>query len=245
MGQLEGKSIIITGAAQGMGAIHARRCVEEGARVVLTDLQVEEGEKQAAALGEAAIFLEQDITVEADWDRVVKTAVERFGRLDGLVNNAAIWWTESILDEKADRLRKMLEVNVIGTFHGMRKVVPAMRASGGGSIVNLSSIAGTRGIPGHGSYGASKWAVRGLSKVAATEFGQWKIRVNTIHPGAIEGTGMFLIPESEHATLFAEQPLQRPGRREEVSGLLIFLLSDQSSYVTGHEHVVDGGRTVW
>ncbi len=245
MGQLEGKSIIITGAAQGMGAIHARRCVEEGARVVLTDLQVEEGEKQAAALGDAAIFVEQDITSESDWDRVVAAAQDHAGRLDGLVNNAAIWWTEAIMDETADQLRKMLEVNVIGTFHGMRKVVPAMRDSGGGSIVNLSSIAGTRGIPEHGSYGASKWAVRGLSKVAATELGQWNIRVNTIHPGAIEGTGMFLVPESEHAELFVTQPLQRPGRREEVSGLLIFLLSDQSSYVTGHEHVVDGGRTVW
>ncbi len=245
MGQLEGKSIIITGAAQGMGAVHARRCVEEGARVVLTDLQVEEGEKQAAALGDAAIFVEQDITSESDWDRVVAAAQDHAGRLDGLVNNAAIWWTEAIMDETADQLRKMLEVNVIGTFHGMRKVVPAMRDSGGGSIVNLSSIAGTRGIPEHGSYGASKWAVRGLSKVAATELGQWNIRVNTIHPGAIEGTGMFLVPESEHAELFVTQPLQRPGRREEVSGLLIFLLSDQSSYVTGHEHVVDGGRTVW
>jgi 3alpha(or 20beta)-hydroxysteroid dehydrogenase len=245
MGQLEGKSVIITGASQGMGAIHARRCVEEGARVLLTDLQVEEGEKQAASLGDAAVFVEQDITSEDDWDRIVATAVDRFGRLDGLVNNAAIWWTKAIVDEDGDKFRKMLEVNVLGTFFGMQKVVPAMRDSGGGSIVNLSSIAGTRGIPEHGSYGASKWAVRGLSKVAATEFGQWNIRVNTIHPGAIEGTGMFSIPESEHEEIFAEQPLQRPGRREEVSGLLLFLLSDQSSYVTGHEHVVDGGRTVW
>jgi 3alpha(or 20beta)-hydroxysteroid dehydrogenase len=211
----------------------------------LTDLQVEAGEKAAAELGEAAVFVEQDITVPADWDRVVETAIDRFGRLDGLVNNAAIWWTEPIMSEGADRLRKMLEVNVVGTFHGMQKVVPAMRETGGGSIVNLSSIAGTRGIPEHGAYGASKWAVRGLSKVAAAEFGQWNIRVNTIHPGAIEGTGMFLIPEADFEELFAEQPLRRPGRREEVSGLLIFLLSDQSSYVTGHEHVIDGGRTVW
>ncbi len=108
MGQLEGKTIIITGAAQGMGAVHARRCVEEGARIVLTDLQVEEGEKQAASLGDSAVFVEQDITSETDWDRVVATAVDRFGRLDGLVNNAAIWWTEAIVDEDADKLRKML-----------------------------------------------------------------------------------------------------------------------------------------
>jgi 3alpha(or 20beta)-hydroxysteroid dehydrogenase len=245
MGQLEGKSIIITGAAQGMGAVHARRCVEEGAQIVVTDLQTGPGEELARDLGDDAVFVEQDITNEMDWDRVVEVALERFGRLDGLVNNAAIWWTSPILEEEPERLRKMLEVNVLGTWWGMRKVVPAMRDAGGGSIVNLSSIAGTRGIPEHGSYGASKWAVRGLSKVAATEFGQWNIRVNTIHPGAIEGTGMFSIPESEHEEIFAEQPLQRPGRREEVSGLLLFLLSDQSSYVTGHEHVVDGGRTVW
>ena len=245
MGQLDGKSIIITGAAQGMGAVHVRRCVEEGARVVLTDLQTGPGRKLVEELGESTIFVEQDITVEADWDRVVDAALDRFGRLDGLVNNAAVWWTESILTEDVDRLRQMLEVNVIGSWWGMRKVVPAMRQGGGGSIVNISSIAGTRGIPEHGSYGASKWAVRGLSKVAANEFGQWEIRVNTVHPGAIEGTGMFQIPESEFETLFATQPLARPGRREEVSGLVLFLLSDASSYITGHEHVVDGGRTVW
>ncbi len=167
MGQLDGKSIIITGAAQGMGAIHARRCVEEGARVVLTDLQAEEGEKLAAELGDAAIFVQQDITSESDWDRVVETATSSHGQLDGLVNNAAIWWTKPVVEEDAAKFLKMLEVNVIGTWQGMRKVVPAMREAGGGSIVNLSSIAGTRGIPEHAAYGASKWAVRGLSKVAA------------------------------------------------------------------------------
>ncbi len=245
MGQLDGKSIIITGAAQGMGASHARRCVEEGARVVLTDLQVEPGEKLAAELGESALFVEQDVVSEADWARVVDSTTERFGRLDGLVNNAAIWWTKKILEESPERLRKMFDVNVVGTFNGMRAVATAMRESGGGSIINLSSIAGTRGIPEHGSYGASKWAVRGLTKVAAHELGPLGIRVNSVHPGAIEGTGMFLIPEIDHEALFAEQPLQRPGRRDEVSGLVIFLLSDQSSYITGHEHVVDGGRTVW
>ncbi|MAG29691.1 MAG: 3-alpha-hydroxysteroid dehydrogenase [Deltaproteobacteria bacterium] len=244
MGLLDGKSIIITGAAQGMGAVHARRCVEEGARIVATDLQREAGEKLAAELGSDAVFVEQDVTKEADWDRVVETAVDRFGRLDGLVNNAAIWWTEPLLSEDADRFRKMLDVNVIGTFWGMRKVVPAMREVGGGSIVNLSSIAGTRGLAEHGAYGASKWAVRGMSKVAAKEFGPWGIRVNTVHPGAVEGTGMFLAPETQYEDIFAEQPLQRPAAREEISGLVLFLLSDLSSYVTGHEHVIDGGRTV-
>ena len=245
MGQLDGKSILITGAAQGMGAVHARRFVEEGARVLLTDLQEEAGAKLAAELGEAAAFAPQDITDESGWDGVIERAVAHGGGLNGLVNNAAIWWTKRFVEEDADALRKMLEVNVVGTFLGMQKVVPTMREGGGGSIVNLSSIAGTRGIPEHSSYGASKWAVRGLSKVAAGELGQWNIRVNTVHPGAIGGTGMFQVPESEFDTLFAEQPIGRPGERAEVSGLVIFLLSDASSYVTGHEHVVDGGRTVW
>ena len=166
------------------------------------------------------------------------------GGIDGLVNNAAIWWNRSVVDEEADSFRTMFDVNVIGTWMGMCKVVPSMREAGGGSIVNLSSIAGTRGLPGHAAYGASKWAVRGLSKVAAREFVEWNIRVNTIHPGAIEGTGMFQARESDYEGLFADQPLARPGRREEVSGLVLFLLSDQSTYVTGNEHVVDGGRTV-
>lgn len=243
MGLLDGKSIVITGAAQGMGAEHARRCVAEGARVLLTDLQEDEGKKLAAEIGSQAVFVPQDVTCEEDWERVAKAAVEHFGQIDGLVNNAAIWWTETILNEEIERFRKMLDVNVIGTWLGVRTIAPYLREAGGGSIVNLSSIAGTRGIPEHGAYGASKWAVRGLSKVAAVELGEWNIRVNTVHPGAIEGTGMFQIPASEYETIFEDQPLGRPGQRGEVSGLVLFLLSDLSSYVTGQEHIVDGGRT--
>ena len=245
MEQLDGKTVIITGAAQGMGAVHARRCVEEGARVVLTDLQADAGQALAAELGDGVRFVEQDVTSESDWDRVVDEATTQFGGIDGLVNNAAIWWTKPVLEEDAANMMKMLEVNVIGTWQGVRKVAPKMAERGGGSIVNLSSIAGTRGIPEHAAYGASKWAVRGLSKVAAGELGQMGVRVNTIHPGAVDGTGMFLVPEEEREELFAMQPLPRPARREEISGLLIFLLSDASSSVTGHEHVIDGGRTVW
>ncbi|MHA7840038.1 MAG: SDR family NAD(P)-dependent oxidoreductase [bacterium] len=244
MGQLQGKSIIVTGAAGGMGAVHARRCLEEGARVVMTDLQVEAGEALAADLGPEAVFVEHDVTDEAGWDRTVGVAIDRFGRVDGLVNNAAIWSTAPILEESADRLRRMLEVNVVGSFLGLRRVAMAMRDGAGGSIVNISSIAGTRGLPEHGAYGASKWAVRGLTKVAASELGAFGIRVNSVHPGAVEGTGMFLVPESEYEEMFAVQPIPRPGRREEISGVVLFLLSDAASYVTGVEHVVDGGRTV-
>lgn len=244
MGQLQGKSIIVTGAAGGMGAVHARRCLEEGARVVMTDLQVEAGEALAADLGPEAVFVEHDVTDEAGWDRTIGVAIDRFGRVDGLVNNAAIWSTAPILEESADRLRRMLEVNVVGSFLGLRRVAMAMRDGDGGSIVNISSIAGTRGLPEHGAYGASKWAVRGLTKVAASELGAFGIRVNSVHPGAVEGTGMFLVPESEYEEMFAVQPIPRPGRREEISGVVLFLLSDAASYVTGVEHVVDGGRTV-
>jgi 3alpha(or 20beta)-hydroxysteroid dehydrogenase len=245
MGQLDGKVIIITGAAQGMGAMHARRCIEEGARVLFTDLQVEAGQALAKELGRDALFVEQNVTSEADWDRVVAAGLEGFGRIDGLVNNAAIWSVAPILEESPERLHQMLEVNVVGTWWGIRKVAIPMRDCGGGSIINLSSIAGTRGIPGHGSYGASKWAVRGLSKVAASELGAFNIRVNSVHPGAVEGTGMFLVEEPEYEQLFKNQPLARPGSREEISGLVIFLLSDSSTFITGQEHVIDGGRTVW
>jgi 3alpha(or 20beta)-hydroxysteroid dehydrogenase len=245
MGQLDGKSIIITGAAQGMGAVHAREIVAEGARVVLTDLQNEAGEALAKELGKDAVFVSQDITQESDWDRVIAAAQQSFGGVHGLVNNAAIWSTAPILDESVDRLRLILEVNVVGTWWGIRKVAVPMRDSGGGSIVNISSIAGTRGIPEHGSYGASKWAVRGLSKVAAHELGEMGIRVNSVHPGGVKDTGMFQVSEDEIARNFQGQPLGRPADRKEISGVVIFLLSDASSYVTGHEHVVDGGRTIW
>lgn len=210
----------------------------------MTDLQVEAGEALAADLGPEAVFVEHDVTDEAGWDRTIGVAIDRFGRVDGLVNNAAIWSTAPILEESADRLRRMLEVNVVGSFLGLRRVAMAMRDGDGGSIVNISSIAGTRGLPEHGAYGASKWAVRGLTKVAASELGAFGIRVNSVHPGAVEGTGMFLVPESEYEEMFAVQPIPRPGRREEISGVVLFLLSDAASYVTGVEHVVDGGRTV-
>src|SRR5262249_35271200 len=148
---------------------HARCFVAAGARVVLGDVQVEAGERLAKELGEAARFVRHDVTSAADWDRVIGAALAHGGRLHALVNNAAIHWMKSIAADTAEALRRMLDVNVGGVFLGMQKAIEPMRASGGGSIINISSIAGTRGIPAHGAYGASKWAVRGLTKVAAAE----------------------------------------------------------------------------
>jgi len=247
LGQLDGKIAIITGAAQGMGASHARHFVAEGARVVLTDLQVEAGEALAKELGDPAVFVQQDVTSEQDWNTVVAAAIERFGRLDALVNNAAIHHTRSIEDETAEGFRSLFDVNVVGTWWGIKKAIAPLRRAGGGAIVNLSSIAGMRGIPGHGAYGASKWAVRGLTKVAAEELGPYNIRVNSVHPGGIEGTGMFTAPSDAAVAERMNRgiPLRRPGDVREVSGLVVYLVSDASTYITGHEHVVDGGAIVW
>jgi 3alpha(or 20beta)-hydroxysteroid dehydrogenase len=246
MGALDGKTAIITGAAQGMGASHARSFAEAGARVVLTDVQADAGERLAKELGDAARFVRHDVTSAADWDRVIAAALAHGRGLQILVNNAAIHWMKSIEQDSADALRRMLDVNVVGVFLGIQKALAPMRDAGGGSIINISSIAGTRGIPAHAAYGASKWAVRGLTKTAAHELGRYRIRVNSIHPGGIAGTGMFSEPEgSERQGAYALIPLGRAGEKREVSDLAVFLASDASTYITGTEHVIDGGRSLW
>jgi 3alpha(or 20beta)-hydroxysteroid dehydrogenase len=241
--RLRGNVVIVTGAAQGMGRSHVEGCVAEGARVVFTDVQTGPGAELAEALGDAVAFVEHDVTDVDGWARVVATAVERFGRLDGLVNNAAIYPKPTpILEEDPAQVERVFRVNVMGTWHGIRAVAPVMRAGGGGSIVNISSLAGMRGYEGLNTYGMSKWAVRGLTKTAARELGPAGIRVNSVHPGGIDRTGMFTAPEGEAADRFyATHPLRRAGQPEEVTGVVIHLLSEQSSYVTGMEHVVDGG----
>lgn len=247
MGKLDGKSVIITGAAQGMGAQHARSFVAEGARVVITDLQEEAGRALADELGDAAAFEAQNVTQEEDWDRVIAAALRHAGRIDGLVNNAAIHNVSPIEQETVENLRRALEVNVVGSFIGIQKVIAPMREAGGGSIVNISSVAGTRGLPAHVSYGTSKWAVRGMTKLAASDLGADKIRVNSIHPGGVENTGMFTRPKSaeEASRRDASVPLGRQARPDDVSKLAIFLISDDSSFITGCEHVIDGGLTLW
>jgi 3alpha(or 20beta)-hydroxysteroid dehydrogenase len=201
----------------------------------------------ADRLGDPAIFVEHEVTSGSDWDQVVATTLRTFGRVDGLVNNAAIDPTAvPIEDETFERLERTHRTNLFGTWWGIKSVIPAMQEAGWGSIVNISSTAGLRGFPGYTSYGSSKWAVRGLTKSAARDLGRYKIRVNSVHPGGIEETGMYPVPATpeEAALRLARVPLGRVGRRDDVSALVGFLLSDEATFITGVEHVVDGGSVI-
>ena len=242
MGRLEGKTALITGGARGQGAVEAALFAEEGANVVLTDVLDAEGERTADTIGGA--FLHQDVTSEEEWAAVVARTVELHGGIDILVNNAGIYRIGSLLETTLEEYRSVIEVNQVGVFLGMRAVAPAMIERGGGSIVNISSLAGLRGGGGGIAYGASKWAVRGMTKSAAVVLAPHGIRVNSIHPGPIDtpmlGDTSMAVPGNLEQ--FAERtPLGRVGQPEEVARLALFLASDESSYSTGSEFVIDGG----
>ncbi|MFB6549624.1 glucose 1-dehydrogenase [Streptomyces sp. NPDC056405] len=236
---LTGKVALVTGAARGMGRAEARLFAALGAEVVLTDVREDEGRATAASLGQAARFVRHDVTDETSWEAAVAAAVDGFGRLDVLVNNAAIYTTSPIVEEDPARLEALLRVNLVGPFLGIRSVAAAMKASGGGSIVNISSQAGLQGIWGHGAYGAAKWGLRGLTKTAALELGADGIRVNSVHPGAIATAMTGHLETKEHPGA----PLGRVGEPEEVARLVAFLASDDSSYLSGAELAVDGGAS--
>ncbi|WP_367103246.1 glucose 1-dehydrogenase [uncultured Psychrobacter sp.] len=242
MARLQDKVIIITGAAQGMGETHARLCIEEGAKVVLTDINSEKGDALAKELGDNALFVKQDVTSEQDWDKVVKQTKDTFGRIDVLVNNAGITTHKSILDTSVEDYRKILEINQVSVFLGMKAVIPIMKAAKQGSIINVSSINGLVG--GAIGYTDSKFAVRGMTKAAALECAPHGIRVNSIHPGVI-ATPMITQGDTKDAVdAFAKTiPMKRVAEAKEVSGMVLFLASDDSSYSTGSEFVVDGGLT--
>lgn len=239
--RLDGKVAIVTGAARGQGEAEARAFAEAGARVVLTDVREEEGAAVAASIGDAARFVRHDVTSAGDWERVAGVAQEAFGGVDVLVNNAAVWRTAPVAEEGRENFEEILRINLVGPFLGVRAVVPAMRARGGGSIVNISSTAGLRGIRGHSAYGASKSGLRGLTLSAALDLAADGIRVNSVHPGVIDTPMIASIGVERGPGKAPRVPLGRAGTPEDVAGLVLFLASDASAYITGAELPVDGG----
>ena len=242
MARLQDKVIIITGAAQGMGATHARLCIEAGAKVVLTDINAEKGQALAAELGSQALFIQHNVTSEDDWAQVIAATEAHFGTVNVLVNNTGITQSKSILETSLDDYRRILEINQVSVFLGMKAVIPSMQASKQGSIINISSINGLVG--GAIGYTDSKFAVRGMTKAAALECAPFGIRVNSVHPGVI-ATPMIMQGDTKAAVeAFAKSiPLRRVAQPEEVSRLVLYLASDDSSYSTGSEFIVDGGLT--
>jgi 3alpha(or 20beta)-hydroxysteroid dehydrogenase len=246
MGQLDGKVALITGGARGMGKAHVRRFLDEGAKVVFGDVLEEEGAKLAADLGDGVRFVRMDVSKEEDWQRAAETATDAFGTLNVLVNNAGILRHKTIEDMGLDEFRTILDVNLVGQWLGVKTVTAPMREAGGGSIVNVSSTEGFIGAAGLAAYSASKFGVRGLTKSAARELGQYGIRVNSIHPGGVL-TPLTMQDDIVSATAGSADafmkalPLGRMGKSQEVSGLIVYLASDDSSYCTGSEVLVDGG----
>ncbi|TFG94137.1 MAG: glucose 1-dehydrogenase [Myxococcales bacterium] len=248
MGRLDRKVALISGAARGMGRAEAKLFAAEGAKVAVCDLRDAEGEAVAREIGPSALFQHLDVTSESGWAQAVAATTRRFGRLDVLVNNAGIAEAAPLAEMTLESYRRVIDVNQIGVFLGMRAVVEPMTAAGGGSILNISSIDGLIGMDHIISYVASKWAVRGMTKTAARELAPRGIRVNSIHPGFIH-TQLAVEDESQlaatHALLDAHTarlaPMGRTGEPEEIARLALFLASDESSYSTGSEFVADGG----
>lgn len=240
--RLHDKVIIITGAAQGMGATHARLCIAAGAKVVLTDQQADKGQQLADELGNNALFIKHDVTNEQDWAQVILKTEETFGAINVLVNNAGITSSKSILDTSLDDYRRIIDINQVSVFLGMKAVIPSMQKTKQGSIINISSINGLVG--GAIGYTDSKFAVRGMTKAVALECAPFGIRVNSVHPGVI-ATPMIMQGDTKAAVeAFAKTiPMQRVAEPEEVSGIVLFLASDDSSYATGSEFIIDGGIT--
>lgn len=247
MGKLDGKVALVSGAARGQGEAEARRFAAEGAKVVLGDVLEDEVAAVAADIGDAARAVRLDVTDRASWSAAVALASDQFGSVEVLVNNAGTADFTPIADDAAvaDAYLRVIQVNQIGVYLGMCAVVDAMTAAGGGSIVNISSIDGLIGMPGIAGYVSSKFAVRGLTKVAALELADRNIRANSVHPGFIDTAMLRLAGDNDFAgSPFASHvPMNRFGTVEEIADLVLFLASDDSSYCTGAEFVIDGGTT--
>lgn len=250
MGKLDGRVVIVTGAARGQGEQEARLFAAEGARVVVADVLDDQGEALAKELG--ALYVHLDVREEAGWQAVVAAAEKAYGRIDGLVNNAGILRFNTVVDTPLDEFMQVVQVNQVGCFLGIKTVAPRIAEAGGGTIVNTASYTGVTGMAAVGSYAASKHAIVGLTRVAALELARRRIRVNAVCPGAID-TAMsnpaVLDPNAdvEGSARGLERmyrklvPLGRIGRPDEVARLALFLTSEDSSYITGQPFVIDGG----
>ena len=242
MARLHGKVALITGGARGQGADEARLFRAEGAEVFITDVLEAQGVKVAAEIG--ASFMLHDVSSEAGWKTVVDSMLAKHGRIDVLVNNAGVFKLGRMLDTSTDDYDRIIAINQKAVFLGMRAVAPTMCEAKGGSIVNISSVAGLEGTQGAFAYTTSKWAVRGMSKAAAQELGRFGVRVNSVHPGFIDTDMMHqtqaaVAGKMDKALRFV--PLGRTAEPMEVARLVLFLASDESSYCTNSEFVVDGG----
>ena len=243
MARFSDRVFLISGGARGLGSAQARLLVAEGGKVVIGDVLVSEGERLAGELGPACRFIALDVTSESQWQDAVALA-ERLGRLHGLVNNAGVYAPLPLLDTDTAQFERHMRINQLGTFLGMQAVVPAFERSGGGVIVNMSSTVALRSAPNAIAYTATKWAVRGMTKAAALELAPKNIRVNSVHPGPIDTNMLDVRSRAENLRRVEQVPMKRLGTKEEIAGLVLFLLSDDSRYMTGAEVAMDGGASL-
>ncbi|PKB74376.1 MAG: cyclopentanol dehydrogenase [SAR202 cluster bacterium Io17-Chloro-G8] len=246
--RLENKVALISGGARGMGAVEAKLFAEEGAKVIIGDILEEEGRKVEAEIDEAGgecVFVSLDVSSEEAWQNAVNEAVSRYGKLDILVNNAGIYRAHNVEETTSDEWNQVMGINAKGVFLGTKHAIPAMRDAGGGSIVNISSVAGLVGSRATSAYNASKGAVRLLTKSTAIQYASDGIRANSVHPGTIETpmTEGFLADPSMRQDRMDRTPIGRLGKPEDVAYGALFLASDEASFMTGSELVIDGGRT--
>ena len=244
MTSFSGLTAIVTGAAGAMGEQEARMFAERGANVVLTDVRADEGTAIADDIGKSAVFVPHDVSSESGWKTVIETALSAFGSVNVLVNNAAISKAIKLIDTDVDTFDLFYRINQLGVYLGMKSVVEPMKAAGGGSIINISSVAGLRGASTLFAYSASKWAVRGMTQSAALELARFKIRVNAVFPGVIDTPMNAPNPPGMNDVLVKTTPLRRMGESREVAEAVLFLASPEASFATGAELAIDGGMSI-